>query len=292
MEDKHTKFQLSQKIVLYNAKDRKFLFVYDPRDLEVCKKYGHWEIPGGRIKTGENPAEALKREISEELGDTVQYEIKNIIGGYIYELSEESRVGLVYLALYKEGEITLSDEHSEMRWQTAEEVEQNDEYYPWLKDVIKNASTIILADERTNDLKRLQADFENYKKRQAKDNSEMSRFMIQGIVSDLVPILDNFHAAVTHVPENEKKSPWVTGITYIEKQFEDVLGNYGVKPLEVKPGDPFDPTRHEAVEMKKADPSIDSGPAETSEGHVIEKVIQKGYMIGDKVVRAAKVIVK
>jgi molecular chaperone GrpE len=103
------------------------------------------------------------------------------------------------------------------------------------------------------------------------------------IVSDLVPLLGSFHAAITHVPKESAESPWVTGITYIEKQFEDVLRNYGVEPLEVKPGDHFDPTIHEALEHQ--------GDKEKEGTLVIEKVIQKGYTLKEKIIRPAKVTV-
>lgn len=145
------------------------------------------------------------------------------------------------------------------------------------------------ANEYLTDLKRSQADFENYKKRMAAGQAELSAHLTRGIVTDLIPILDNFHAAITHVPKESEGSPWVTGITYIEKQFEDVLANYGVKPIDVKVGDAFDPTKHEALshEEKTADEKKDE-----TKGHTISKVVQKGYQIGDTIVRAAKVIVK
>ncbi|MEP7162987.1 MAG: nucleotide exchange factor GrpE [Candidatus Moraniibacteriota bacterium] len=153
------------------------------------------------------------------------------------------------------------------------------------------------AGEYLESWKRTQADFENYKKRIQSDRSELSAHLTQAVISDLIPILDNFHAAVTHVPEGEKGSPWVTGITYIEKQFEDVLRTYGVKLIEVNPGDPFDPSQHEAIssqqetENSKREETEGTPPVEVR-GHIIDKVVQKGYRIGDKVVRAAKVTVR
>ena len=141
----------------------------------------------------------------------------------------------------------------------------------------------VKAEEYLNDLKRLQADFENYKKRQAAEAKEFSSHLAKSIVTDLVPVLDNLHAASEHVPAEAKDSPWVTGITYIEKQFEDALRNYGVEPIEVKPGDAFNPTEHEAVDQK-------SEEGKESE-HKVEKVLQKGYKVGDRVIKAARVIV-
>jgi len=149
------------------------------------------------------------------------------------------------------------------------------------------------SEEYLNDLKRLQADFENYKKRMASEREDIKRFITTGIIADLVPILDNFNMAVAHVPEDKKGDPWVTGITYIEKQFEEVIAGYGVNVMEVKAGDAFDPTRHEALEMQSGNIKMENEGEEkdTSKGHIVVKVMQKGYMMGDKVIRAAKVTV-
>lgn len=144
------------------------------------------------------------------------------------------------------------------------------------------------ASEYLGDLKRTQADFENYKKRMAAGQAELSAHLTRGIVTDLIPILDNFHAAITHVPKESEGSPWVTGITYIEKQFEDVLANYGVKPIDVKVGDAFDPTKHEALSHED-----ESGIKNQESGRdVVAQVVQKGYTINTQVVRPAKIIVK
>ncbi len=146
------------------------------------------------------------------------------------------------------------------------------------------------SEEYLDDLKRLQADFENYKKRMASEQRETMRFVTTGIISDLVPILDNFNMAVAHVPEDKKKDPWVTGITYIEKQFEEAIAGYGVDIMEVKAGDTFDPSRHEAVGSEQGAMNSDPG-AEDTKKQKIAKVLQKGYLMGDKVIRAAKVTV-
>lgn len=140
------------------------------------------------------------------------------------------------------------------------------------------------AAEYLDDLRRVQADFENYKKRVKNDERELYGHLSGQIASDLMPVLDNLHAAVEHVPAEAASSPWVTGITYIEKQFEDVLKNYGVEPIEVKPGDAFDPTRHEALDHKAAE-------GEREEPLKIEKIVQKGYQVKGRIIRPAKVIV-
>lgn len=140
------------------------------------------------------------------------------------------------------------------------------------------------AEEYLADLQRAQADFDNYKKRQQESQKELGGYLIEKLVLDIVPVLDNFRSATMHVPPEQKDSPWVTGIQYIEKQLEAVLIENGVTTIEVEPGAPFDPSLHEAV-------GTEEGSEENSEEHKIAKMLQKGYKVGNKVVRPARVSV-
>lgn len=161
-----------------------------------------------------------------------------------------------------------------------------------------------LAEEYLNDLKRLQADFENYKKRQAESQKELAGYLIEKLLFDIIPVLDNFRMATGHVPEDAKDSPWVTGIQYIEKQLEDALRSHGVEVMEVKEGDVFDPSIHEAIsgEATSRESRVASRDEEKSEmqddeeteqrQETVAKVLQNGYRIGGRVVRPAKVTVK
>lgn len=147
-----------------------------------------------------------------------------------------------------------------------------------------------LAAEYLDGWKRCQAEFENYKKRQETEKKELQGYLIESLLFDLFPVLDNFRAATGHVPETEKDSPWVTGIQYIEKQLEDALKAHGVEPIEVKEGDAFDPSIHEAVDSQQS--TDNSQQEEKNQKQIVEKVLQNGYKIGERVVRAAKVTVK
>ena len=142
-----------------------------------------------------------------------------------------------------------------------------------------------LAAEYLDGWKRSQAEFENYKKRQQESQKELGGYLIEKLVLDVIPVLDNFRAATLHVPPEQKESPWVVGIQYIEKQLETVLTDNGMQTIEAAEGETFDPTIHEAVEYDKKQ-------AAEPAAHTIAKVVQKGYRLGDKVIRAARVIVK
>lgn len=285
MTKEHQLFKLSQKVLFYNRTDKTFLIVKDANpESEVCKKYGVWELPGGRVDKGEQPEKALIRELKEELGDEVQYQLGATVSRYFYSLSDVKRAGIVYLGMYEKGEIKLSAEHSEYVWSTVEEIEKLSEEHDWLKEVIRDAVRFLVNESYLSDLKRLQADFENYKKRQAESQKELGGYLIEKLVLDIVPVLDNFRAATSHVPPEQKDSPWVTGIQYIEKQLETVLTENGVTMIDATPGELFDPSLHEAV-------GTEGTEEESSEQHKIAKVLQKGYKVGTKVVRPARVSV-
>lgn len=149
------------------------------------------------------------------------------------------------------------------------------------------------AEEHLADLQRTQADFDNYKKRQQESQKELSGYLIEKLILDIVPVLDNFRSATMHVPPEQKDSPWVVGIQYIEKQLEDVVKSNGVEVIETKEGDTFDPTIHEAVssEAKNQELRIENQDEAKEETHTIVKVLQKGFRLGGKVIRPAKVTV-
>lgn len=279
-------FQVSQKAIIYDPEADKFLLA---RLSKKASEKEEWSFIGGRIDEGEDQSlDALRREISEEAGDDIEYEIRGIVDAHV---SDRCRVG--HLVYYKGGEITLSDEHSEYAWMTMGEIEEKKGLRPTVKPLIRSAAARMESEEYLNDLKRLQADFENYKKRQAESQKELGGYLIEKLLFDIIPVLDNFRMATGHVPKEAEGSPWVTGIQYIEKQLEDALRTHGVEVIEVKEGDAFDPNIHEAIDYdKKQETSDKEQGEENGTKEQIAKVLQNGYKIGGRVVRPAKVTVK
>ncbi|MFA6383000.1 MAG: nucleotide exchange factor GrpE [Parcubacteria group bacterium] len=141
------------------------------------------------------------------------------------------------------------------------------------------------ADKYLDNWKRCQANFENYKKRQVKDSMDLIRYSNENLIMQIIPVLDNFNASLAHVPEDKKDNAWVTGITYIKKQLEDILKNNGVDEVEVKAGDKFNPEIHEAIKQE----SEKDGQEFKNK---IMKVAQNGYKINGKVIRPARVVVE
>jgi len=160
------------------------------------------------------------------------------------------------------------------------------------------------AGEYLDGWKRCQADFENYKKQQAQSQSEMIKYASSSVILQVIPVLDNFHASTAHVPEDQKENPWVTGIMYIQKQLEQVLADNGVETIEPKVGDEFDPMVHEAIKDtngidEKTNDTNSAGkihPVKSAESGAeqfnrVNKVVSRGYKMGERVIRAARVVV-
>ena len=131
--------------------------------------------------------------------------------------------------------------------------------------------------ENKNDLLlRTAAEFDNFKKRTEREKLTVAEFAKAGLIKQLLPILDNIDRAGM-VPKDTPD--YIKGIEMIVKQFEGIAENLGVTEI-AKAGDEFNPELHEAV-MHIED--------ETLGENVIAEVLQKGYKIGDTVIRAAMV---
>lgn len=296
----HEKFPVSQKVALYNPITKKFLVLKEIDGIVDGDKYeGPWDLAGGRVNEQENLLESFKRELTEEIGE-VDLEIKDPVLVDVLKVRNDPngprRCRVYYLALYKGGDIKISSEHTEFKWENLENIITNEAYEP-VREAIEKAAEFLEREEYLNDLKRLQADFENYKKRQTEAQKELGGYLIEKLLLDIIPVLDNFRSATTHVPLEQKESPWVVGIQYIKKQLEDVVKSNGVEVIEPKEGEAFDPNIHEAVDSQQkaenGEPLTNNEKQATEEvqPHTIAKVLQNGFRIGGKVIRPAKVVV-
>ena len=133
-------------------------------------------------------------------------------------------------------------------------------------------------EEQEDRLKRLMAEFDNYKKRSLKERENLYNSLLSDIVSSFLPVIDNLEKAVNSKTEDEG---YKQGIELVEKQFLDVLSSLGVKEINSE-GETFDPELHEAVS------SIQD---ETKGEKEIVQVYRKGYQIGSRVIRHAMVVV-
>ena len=133
-------------------------------------------------------------------------------------------------------------------------------------------------EETTDRLKRLMAEFDNFKKRSAKEREGLYNSLLSDIVSSFLPVVDNLEKAVNSNTEDEG---YKQGVELVLKQFMDVLSSLGVKEIEGV-GSTFNPEYHEAVSL------IQDGTLGEKE---IKEVFRKGYKIGEKVIRHSMVVV-
>lgn len=131
-----------------------------------------------------------------------------------------------------------------------------------------------------NQMLRLQADFDNFRKRTRAEKDEWRAMIVSGFCADLLPVLDNFRWAVMAMEKDEAAKPHLAGVQMILKQLLDVLAAKGVEPIKTV-GEAFDPKFHDAMgQVEVTD--------ESQAGKVLEEVMA-GYKIGDKVIRVARV---
>ena len=134
--------------------------------------------------------------------------------------------------------------------------------------------------ETDNQMLRLQADFDNFRKRTRAEKEEWRSMIISGFCADILPVLDNFRWAVMAMEKDEAAKPHWAGVQMILKQLNDVLGAKGVEQIKTL-GEDFDPKYHDAI-----------GQVEVEDESQVNKVVEEitaGYKIGEKVIRVARV---
>ena len=129
---------------------------------------------------------------------------------------------------------------------------------------------------------RLFAEFENFKKRTAKERLELFKTANQEVITSLIPVLDDFKRAVLQI-EKESKGVDKKGVELIYNKFNDSLKSNGLEETKVEVGDVFNPDLHEAISQIKA-------RNENQKGKIID-VIELGYKLGEKIIRYPKVVV-
>ncbi len=130
---------------------------------------------------------------------------------------------------------------------------------------------------------RLFAEFENFRRRTAKERLDLIKTAGQDVIADLLPIVDDFERSLQIFKDNEAVAPMYEGIQLVHGKLTKVLEQKGLKEMEVATGSDFDSEYHEAVVQTPA-------PSEELKGKVVD-VIDKGYFLGDKVLRYAKVVI-
>ena len=159
------------------------------------------------------------------------------------------------------------DQKNESNESTKEEMETN------LEDQLAEAKDKYL---------RLFAEFDNYKKRTIKEKLDLMKSAASETMSVLLPVIDDFDRAKKSADESEGEQPFSEGVALVYQKLKYVLESKGLKAMETN-GEPFDPEMHEAITEIPA-------PSDDLKGKVID-TIEKGYLLNDKIIRYAKVVV-
>ena len=125
------------------------------------------------------------------------------------------------------------------------------------------------------------AEAENFKKRNARERDDAIRFANEMLLKDLLPVIDNLERAIAHAASGENGKPLVEGVEMVLKGFLDALSKFGVSQI-VAVGQPFDPSKHEAIAQVVSD---------SHDPNVVIEELHRGYMFRDRLLRAALVSV-
>ncbi|MCF1193065.1 nucleotide exchange factor GrpE [Mangrovimonas sp. AS39] len=153
---------------------------------------------------------------------------------------------------------------------------------------VEQASEISTEEKLQEELKlekdkflRLFAEFENYKRRTSKERIELFKTASQDVMVALLPVLDDFERAYNEIAKTEEKE-LLKGVELINNKLRNVLKGKGLMEIELNQGDDFNADDHEAVTQIPA-------PSDDLKGKIID-VVEKGYKLGDKVIRFPKVV--
>jgi len=130
---------------------------------------------------------------------------------------------------------------------------------------------------------RLFAEFENYKKRTTKERIDLFKTASQDVMVAMLPVLDDFERALSHIEEDKEAEDLRKGVLLIYQKLLSTLEQKGLSVVKVEKGDVFNADDHEAVTQIPA-------PSDDLKGKIID-VIEKGYKLGDKVIRFPKVVI-
>jgi molecular chaperone GrpE len=161
------------------------------------------------------------------------------------------------------------------------QTEENQEVNPEV--VTEEPSTEELIKAEKDKFLRLFAEFENYKKRTSRERIELFKTAGQELMTSLLPIIDDFERALTHIEEDKEAEELRKGVLLIYQKLYNTLELKGLSKIETKSGDVFDAEFHEAITQIPA-------PSDDLKGKVID-CVETGYKLGDKIIRYPKVVI-
>ncbi len=257
-------------------------------------KWGErWHIPGGHVELGESCEDTVKREILEETGlevDQVEYIGFQEANAPKMFHRKAHFIFLDYAVHMCGGELKISREMSEWVWEDPREALTNKKYkidsftaatinfyIKHFED--KNASNEV--DELKINWQRALADYQNLQKEIVLRRAEWAQMSEQQILEEFIPVYEHLKLAINNDQTVGENNAWLDGVRHVLKQFADIFKAHNVEEIKTV-GEKFDPRLHEAVGYEEV-----SG----EKGDKITKEISAGFKMGDRVIKAARVLV-
>lgn len=247
---------------LMNAKNEILLLKEKDHDL--------WLGLTGIICQGKEPLEAIKRKALKELNLKVN-NFKIFDSGLVDDL-----VVLRFMATDFSGEIKLEGKYAEATWFSFSAAKELKHLCPYVKKTLAKIEVELEQEAANQKYLRALADYQNLIKQHANDKSDFVKFALTSFLEEILPVYDHLKMSIATLPEEEKNNSWVTGVTYVLKQFKDVLESHGIEEIKTV-GHKFDHHSMEALE---------------GQGEKVIKEIMAGYKLNGKLIRAAKVVVE
>ena len=175
---------------------------------------------------------------------------------------------------------SLADQSEDATQDGAEHTEEETSEEDIITELQEQIETLqAQADEYLDKYRRSAAEFTNYRKRQQRDREQQTQRVWMEALRRFLPIVDDFALAVKALPENLAEVEWATGVTLISRKIDGFFDGCSVKPIEAL-GEPFDPNYHSAMLHE---------PSSEHPSGIVTEEIQKGYLLGDEVLRPSMV---
>ena len=182
----------------------------------------------------------------------------------------------------KEQQDTVNNKMQQEDIENANDTGEEKEAKPVKKKSAKKIELQEKIDELNDKYLRLYSEFDNYRKRTIKEKIDLSKTASAEVISDLLPVMDDFERAIKSTKDSDDCDAFKEGINLIFNKFKGVLEKKGLKPIEAI-GKEFDTDFHEGIAYIPA-------PSEDLIGKIVDET-EKGYMLNDKVIRFSKVVI-
>ena len=221
------------------------------------------------VQNKKEPLEVIKKKAEKELNLKVNnFQIFDT--GFVDDL-----LVLRFIATEFQGEVELKGKYEEFSWYSFSAARELKNICPFVKKTLAKMEAEIEKNSSEQKYLRAIADYQNLLKQHAHDKSNFVKFALENFLEEILPVYDHLKMSIATLPEEEKKSSWVTGVTYVLKQFKDTLESHGIEEIKTV-GENFDHHTMEALD---------------GQGEKVKTEIMAGYKLNGKLIRAAKVIV-